>query len=118
MGWYQRRVHGLYDMAEKNPQNTIQHCWEFAYRQIDASDKGIKTKGTSPKEASSPVIKDIATLINEMESLENKMKEKEENFESKMNELKTEYSSEMKKLEIELQGKRRELAIELKQFKK
>ena len=65
-------------------------------------------------EASSPVKKDISTLINEMESLENKMKEKEENFESKMNKLKAEYSSEMKRLQSELQEKRRELDIELK----
>jgi len=107
----------LYDVAATNAQNTIQQCWDFAYRQIDASDKGIKLKGTAPKEPSSPAKKDISTLINEMESLENKMKEKEENFESKMNELKAEYSSEMKKLQSELQGKRRDLEIELKQFK-
>lgn len=34
----------LYDMAEKNAQNTIQQCWDFVYRQIDASEKGIKLK--------------------------------------------------------------------------
>merc|ERR1719499_969455 len=47
----------LYDVAATNAQNTIQQCWDFAYREIDASDKGIKSKGTAPKESSSPVKK-------------------------------------------------------------
>ena len=37
----------LYDVIAQNPNanaKTLQHCWEFAYRQIDASEKGIKLK--------------------------------------------------------------------------
>merc|ERR1719268_428769 len=37
----------LYDVIAQNPNanaKTLQHCWEFAYRKIDASEKGIKLK--------------------------------------------------------------------------
>jgi len=37
----------LYDVIAKNPNanaKTLDHCWEFAYRQIDASEKGLKLK--------------------------------------------------------------------------
>jgi len=37
----------LYDVIAQNPNanaKTLEHCWEFAYRQIDASEKGIKLK--------------------------------------------------------------------------
>merc|ERR1711915_96646 len=108
----------LYDVAAQNPSNTIQQCWHFAYRQIDATEKGFKSEEASPKEVSSAAVKkDISNLITELESLEKKIKDKEEDFQVKMKRLMAEYTSEMNDLRTEVQKKRKELEHELKQFK-
>ena len=92
--------------------------------QTDASNikselsKLIFLQEASPKEVSSASVKkDISNLITELESLEKKMKDKEEDFQVKMKRLMAEYTSEMNDLRTEVQKKRKQLELELKQFK-